>query len=109
MNMTFAAALLLILLIIVYIFILRPWLRKRGLSLAQLQTVDFAAVRAVELAEQLFLSGKLPKEERKKAALKAAAEMLRETRVVPEQYMGLIDKLIEAAVRGLPKTGEETK
>lgn len=107
MDFTFIYFVILILLIFIYIFIVRPWLRKRGLSLAQLQTIDFAAHKAVLLAEQLFLSGKLPKDERKKAALKAAAEMLRDTGLVPERYMRTIDNLVEAAVRGLPKTNME--
>lgn len=55
------------------------------------------------MAEQLFLTGKLSKEERKKTALKMAGEMLRITGMVPERYMEMIDGLIEAAVRGLPK------
>lgn len=110
MNIVFCCAIVLILLVILYIFIVRPWLQKRGLSAAQLQLLDFAAQKGVLLAEQLFISGRLPKYERKKAALKAAGDMLRETGVVPERYLSTINNLIEAAVRELPKTnaGGET-
>lgn len=107
MDYTFAFALLLILLIVLYIFIVRPWLRKRGLSHAQLQTIDFAAQKAVLVVEQLFLSGRLSKDERKKTALRAATEMLRDTGMVPERYMNTIDNLVEAAVRMLAKTNIE--
>lgn len=107
MDFTFIFAMLLVLFIVLYIFIFQPWLQKRGLSSAQLQLLDFAAQKGVLLAEQLFLTGKLPKEERKKTALKMAGEMLRMSGIVPERYMEMIDQLIEAAVRGLPKTNTE--
>ncbi len=105
MMTVFLTTLILIALLLIYIFIATPWLLKRGLSAAQLQLVDLVAVRAVAMAEQHFLTGRLGKDERKKAALKAAADMLRLTGLVPERFMETIDNLVEAAVRELPKTG----
>lgn len=103
----FLTTLLLIALILIYILVISPWLRKRGLSAAQLQLVDLMAIRAVAMAEQHFLTGRLAKDERKKAALKAAAEMLQLTGMVPERFMDTIDNLVESAVRELPKTNLE--
>ena len=70
----------------------------------QLQAIDFIVIRAVESAEQLFLTGKI--KDRKLVALNFARDLLDATDIIPELYEGKLDNLIEAAVYNLPETGK---
>lgn len=102
MDYTLLALIIISVVLFLDIFVI-PRLSKK-LTPEQLHTIDFACEKAVGYAEQLYKNGEITNEARFEIAVDTAMEIVREAKIIPERYLGLLEIMIEDAVRKLPMT-----
>jgi hypothetical protein len=99
-------AFILVSLAIVYSVFIRPILIKRFeggyLTNTQLTLLDFACKKGVEYAEQLYKNDDTLS--RNELALTYAFDIIEEAGIFSEEYLHIIEGLVESNVLKLPKT-----